>query len=49
MENNRVLKIKTVGDLDLTKYNENRGTANPYYRKFGTRTKSYFSVVGLSD
>lgn len=39
------LRNKTVEDLDLEKYRENNESANPYYRKFGSKKKSYFSVT----
>ena len=39
------MKIKTVEDLDLDKYKEKNQSSNPYHRKFGSKKKSYFSVV----
>ena len=41
-----MLKNKTIEDLDLAKYTENHDSPNPYYRKFGSKKKSYFSQVG---
>jgi len=45
MDSPKQLRNKTVEELDLEKYRENNDLANPYYRKFGSKKKSYFSVV----
>ncbi len=49
MEFNEPLKNKTIEDLDLNRYVENEDVANPYFRKFGSKKKSYFSHVSLAE
>lgn len=45
MSSSNSLRNKTVEELDFDKYRENSDVSNPYYRKFGSKKKSYFSVV----
>ena len=49
MQTGELLKNKTIEDLDLDRYVENESVANPYFRKFGPKKKSYFSQVCLPD
>ena len=39
------LKIKKIEDISTEKYKINSTYTNPYYKKHGARTKSYFSVT----
>lgn len=43
--NDQKLKIKKLEDMSTEKYKINSDYKNPYYKKHGVRTKSYFSVV----
>ena len=46
MQEQKLLKMKSVDEMDFTKYQENTSYTNPYYRKFGSKQKSMFSMVG---
>ena len=49
MQEEKPLKMKSVDEIDFSKYQENEGYTNPYYRKFGSKHKSMFSMVSLEE
>ena len=43
MSNPEPYRVKTIEEIE--KYTENPDTKNPYFRKFGSKKKSHFSIV----
>lgn len=40
MEENKDLKVKSINEIDMTKYEVNENEENPYYKKHGTKHKT---------
>ncbi len=39
------LKMKSIEEIDTQKYELNENEENPYYKKYGTKNKTQFSMV----